>query len=179
MNPQSVFCPNLVCPARGQQGQGNISVHSQKERRYGCAVCQQTFSVTKGTLFYRLRTDSVQVMLVITLLAYGCPRQAIVQAFGFLSVAVAAAWAAGPTPVGDMVGHRHRAGGQTPHGGGPGHRTAHCARQCTGGNTVARQFAGRWRHQHGLHRTTQCHVPPAAGLVWPGARVTWSRSRRP
>lgn len=83
MNPQRVFCPNLVCPARGQQGQGNISVHSQKERRYGCAVCGQTFSVTKGTLFYRLRTDSVQVMLVITLLAYGCPRQAIVQAFGF------------------------------------------------------------------------------------------------
>lgn len=83
MNPQSVFCPNLACPARGQQGQGNISVHSHKERRYGCVVCQGTFSATKDTLFYRLRTDSVQVMLVITLLAYGCPLQAIVQAFGF------------------------------------------------------------------------------------------------
>ena len=92
MNPQGVFCPNLACPARGQQGQGNISVHSQKERRYGCAVCQQTFSVTKGTLFYRLRTDSVQVMLVITLLAYGCPLPVIVKAFGFDERTVKAWW---------------------------------------------------------------------------------------
>lgn len=83
MNPQSVFCPNIDCPARGQQGQGNISVHSQQEKRYVCKVCEQTFSATKGTLFYRLRMDSVQVMLVITLLAYGCPVPAIVKAFGF------------------------------------------------------------------------------------------------
>jgi transposase-like protein len=46
-------------------------------------VCDTTFSVKKGTIFYRLKTDSVQVMLVITLLAYGCPLQAIVAAFGF------------------------------------------------------------------------------------------------
>lgn len=59
MNPQSVFCPNIDCPARGQQGQGNISVHSQQEKRYVCKVCEQTFSATKGTLFYRLRMDSV------------------------------------------------------------------------------------------------------------------------
>lgn len=36
----------------------------------------------RGTLFYGLRTDSVQVMLEITLLAYGCPLPAIVKAFG-------------------------------------------------------------------------------------------------
>lgn len=83
MNPQNVFCPNVDCPARGRCGQENISIHSRKEKRYVCAVCQQTFSATKGTLFYRLRTDSVQVMLVITLLAYGCPLQAIVRAFGY------------------------------------------------------------------------------------------------
>jgi hypothetical protein len=28
MNPTEVFCPNLVCPARGQAGKGNIGVHS-------------------------------------------------------------------------------------------------------------------------------------------------------
>jgi transposase-like protein len=39
--------------------------------------------VAKGTLFYRLRTDPEVVMLVITLLAYGCPVQAIVAGFGF------------------------------------------------------------------------------------------------
>lgn len=36
----------------------------------------------KGTIFYRLRTDPKIVLQVITLLAYGCPIQAIVQAFG-------------------------------------------------------------------------------------------------
>ncbi len=83
MNPQTVFCPNIECPARGQQGEGNIEVHSRKEKRYICHVCAHTFSATKGTLFYRLRTDSVRVMLVITLLAYGCPLPAIVAAFGY------------------------------------------------------------------------------------------------
>ncbi|MCJ7555975.1 MAG: hypothetical protein MUP90_03555 [Gammaproteobacteria bacterium] len=83
MNPQAVFCPNIDCPARGKEGKGNIGVHSRREERYICQVCGQTFSGTKGTLFYRLRTDSERVMLVITLLAYGCPLQAIVKAFGF------------------------------------------------------------------------------------------------
>jgi transposase-like protein len=83
MNPQTIFCPNLSCPARGQQGKGNIGVHSEIEQRYICHECGDTFSATKGTIFYRLRTDSVTVMLVITLLAYGCPVPAIVKAFGF------------------------------------------------------------------------------------------------
>jgi transposase-like protein len=46
-------------------------------------VCHATFSVTKGSLFYRLKTDAQTVMLVISLLAYGCPLPAIVVAFGF------------------------------------------------------------------------------------------------
>jgi transposase-like protein len=83
MNPQAVFCPNVECWARGHLGKGNIAVHSHVEKRYICHECQQTFTATKGTIFYRLRTDAHTVMLVITLLAYGCPLQAIVQAFGF------------------------------------------------------------------------------------------------
>jgi len=83
MNPQTVFCPNVECPARGQKDKGNIKVHSQAEKRYACTECDTTFRTTKGTLFYRLKTDSVTVMLVLTLLAYGCPRPAIVKAFGF------------------------------------------------------------------------------------------------
>ena len=81
MNPQTIFCPNMDCPARGQTGKGNIHVHSQKDERYGCAVCEQTFSARKGTIFYRLRSDPKMVMAVIVLLAYGCPTQAIVKAF--------------------------------------------------------------------------------------------------
>lgn len=82
MNPQTVFCPNLDCPARGQQGKGNIEIHSRKANRYRCTVCDKSFSATKGTIFYRLRTDPRIVLQVIILLAYGCPVQAIVQAFG-------------------------------------------------------------------------------------------------
>jgi transposase-like protein len=82
MNPHDIFCPNIECPARGQIGRGNIGVHSREEKRYICDVCQQTFTATKGTIFYRLRTDAKIVLQVITLLAYGCPIQAIVQAFG-------------------------------------------------------------------------------------------------
>jgi len=83
MNPHEIFCPNIACPARGQTGKGNIAVHSQKEKRYICEVCQATFTTTKGTLFSRLRTAPETVILVIVLLANGCPIQAIVKAFGF------------------------------------------------------------------------------------------------
>jgi transposase-like protein len=82
MNPKDIFCPNIDCPARGQTGRGNIGVHSQKEQRYRCEVCQGTFTATKGTIFYRLRTEGRIVMQVITLLAYGCPTQAIVAGYG-------------------------------------------------------------------------------------------------
>jgi transposase-like protein len=82
MNPQELFCPNMDCPARGQIGKGNIQVHSQKEQRWICDVCQRTFTTSKGPIFYRLRSDPVIVMYVIILLAYGCPVQAIVKAFG-------------------------------------------------------------------------------------------------
>ena len=81
MDPQTVFCPNLDCPARGQVGQGNIGIHTRKEGRYICHQCHKTFSARKGTPYYRLRTAEVQVTLVLTLLAYGCPVAAIVAAF--------------------------------------------------------------------------------------------------
>lgn len=81
MNPQDIFRPNSECPARGQVGKGNIGIHSQRHQRYVCHVCEQTFTTTRGTIFYRLRTNPVTVMIVVTLLAYGCPIQAIVKAF--------------------------------------------------------------------------------------------------
>ncbi len=83
MNLQTLFCPNYACPARGRIGNGNIHPHSQIEKRCRCDVCNTTFSTSKGTIFYRLRTDPQTVMLVIVLLAYGCPLTAIVAAFGF------------------------------------------------------------------------------------------------
>jgi transposase-like protein len=93
MDPTTVFCPNLACPARGQMGQGNIGIHSQKEQRFLCHTCHKTFSATKGTAFYRLRTAAETVALVVTLLAHGCPVQAIVAAFGCDERPVADWWA--------------------------------------------------------------------------------------
>lgn len=91
MNPQELFCPNMDCPARGQKGKGNIRAHSQKEKRCICEVCGQTFTTTVGTIFYRLRHAPEVVMQVIVLLAYGCPIQAIVKAFG-LDERTVSAW---------------------------------------------------------------------------------------
>lgn len=82
MNPQELFCLNMDCPARGRAGKGNIQVHSRKDQRCLCKVCGQTFASTKGTIFYRLRHAPELVIQVLVLLAYGCPLQAIVQAFG-------------------------------------------------------------------------------------------------
>ena len=82
MDPQAVFCPNEACPASGQAGKGNIGVHSLKERRYKCHVCDKTFAESKGTVFYRLRTAKGVVIIVVTLLAYGFQVQVIVMALG-------------------------------------------------------------------------------------------------
>ncbi len=92
MDPQGVFCPNCDCPARGQLDKDNIRLHSRKEGRYRCRVCGRTFSARRGTAFYRLRTADETVTRVITLLAYGCPVAAIVQAFELDERTVRAWW---------------------------------------------------------------------------------------
>ncbi len=83
MDPQTRFCHNPSCPARGKTGAGNIVSHSPRERRYRCTTCGKTFAATKGTPFYRLQKPADAVTLVVTLLGHGCPIQAIVAAFGF------------------------------------------------------------------------------------------------
>ncbi len=93
MDPTTVCCPNLACPARGHIGQGNIGIHSRKDKRFLCTACHKTFSATKGTVFSRLRTSAETVVLVVTLLAHGCPVQAIVAALGFDERTVADGWA--------------------------------------------------------------------------------------
>ena len=82
MNASNQFCPNMTCSARGQLGAGNISIHGRKRPRYKCHTCGKTFSARRGTALEGLRTAEEVVMKVMTLLAYGCPLQAIVHAFG-------------------------------------------------------------------------------------------------
>src|SRR5512135_2304006 len=90
MDPTTTCCPHMGCPARGQTGQGNIGIHSRKNRRFICTQGRKTFAATYGTVFDRLRTASDLVALIITLRAHGCPVQAIGVAFGFDERTVAA-----------------------------------------------------------------------------------------
>lgn len=61
---------------------GNIVSHRQKEKRYRCKTCGKTFSVTRGTALYGLKTSHETVERVVTLLSHGCPVQAVVAAYG-------------------------------------------------------------------------------------------------
>jgi transposase-like protein/IS1 family transposase len=91
MEPSEQFCPNLACCARGQKGVGNIAIHDRKRQRYRCKMCKQTFSARRGTMFEGLRTSAELVVIVVTLLAFGCPVQAIVRAYG-LDERTVASW---------------------------------------------------------------------------------------
>ena len=82
MDPQQQFCRNATCWAYGRVGEAHIVIHSQAEQRYRCKRCRRTFAATAGTALYRLRTAKSLVVTVLTLLAHGCPVQAIVAAFG-------------------------------------------------------------------------------------------------
>ena len=91
MHPQPSFCPNLDCPSRGEIAAGNLRVHDSLRNRWKCRTCGTTFSGRKGTPFYNLKTDPQIVVWAIALLAYGCPPQAIVAAFG-LDERTVASW---------------------------------------------------------------------------------------
>ncbi len=82
MDPHAQFCHNPTCWADGRQGEGHIVSHSQRERRYRCKRCGRTFSATRGTALYRAHKPHALVVQVVTLLAHGCPVQAIVAALG-------------------------------------------------------------------------------------------------
>src|SRR5258706_2272379 len=91
MDASKQFCPNSACCARGQMGAGNIRIHGHHPQRYRCHTCQKTFSARHGTMMEGLRKPSDVIVIVVTLLAYGCPIQAIVHAFG-LDERTVASW---------------------------------------------------------------------------------------
>jgi transposase-like protein len=81
MDPHRRFCHNPECWAYTRAGEGHIVIHSRKERHYRWKRCGQTFSATKGTPLYRAHKPHELIVTIVTLLAYGCPSQAIVAAF--------------------------------------------------------------------------------------------------
>ena len=75
----------------GQSGQGNIVSHGMKRPRYKCKTCGKTFSARAGTALEGIQKHEELFVTVIILLAYGCPTQAIVHAFG-LDERTVASW---------------------------------------------------------------------------------------
>lgn len=82
MNLQEIFCRYEGCADKGVVGKGNVVWWQKSQQRCRCQRCGRTFSSRRGTMFYRLRKEEWLVIQVVTLLAYGCPSQAIVAAFG-------------------------------------------------------------------------------------------------
>jgi hypothetical protein len=70
-----------------------MGIHSRKEQRCICHECDKTFSATTGTVFARRRPSADTVVIVVPLLAHGCPVHAIVAAFGFDERTIADWWA--------------------------------------------------------------------------------------
>src|SRR5215203_4829550 len=81
MDPRQQWCHNPGCRAYGRLGEDHVVIHSQKDRRYQCKRCRRTFTETRDTPFYRMHKPKWLVVAVVTLLAHGCPLQAIVAAF--------------------------------------------------------------------------------------------------
>lgn len=82
MDPSVQYCPNPNCPDYGKVGAGNIDVHSRVEKRFICGTCGKTFAATYGTPLYRRHLDHQLIAWIVSLLANGCPLQAIVVTFG-------------------------------------------------------------------------------------------------
>src|SRR6266566_5914705 len=91
MDTSKQFCPNMACCARGQMGEGTITIHDRKRQRYRWKICKQTFSARRGTMFESVRKPMELVVIVVTLHTSGCRVQAIVHAFG-LDERTVASW---------------------------------------------------------------------------------------
>lgn len=76
-------CPNRACPDYGETDGGNLvkNGHSGSGRqRYLCKSCGRTFTATKGTPFYQLKADWVDLLEVLAAIAKGAPPQAMAEA---------------------------------------------------------------------------------------------------
>ena len=79
------FCPNETCDDYGKTGLNNIIQFGKTRKgvqRYRCRTCGQTFTATRGTLFYRRRTPADEILEALSLLADGVRISAISRAKG-------------------------------------------------------------------------------------------------
>lgn len=84
------FCPNEACPEYGKpqngQSQRNIRKFGQTKQgrqRFQCKRCGQTFTETKGTIFYGKRTSEHELLETLALLAEGNRISSLTRVKGF------------------------------------------------------------------------------------------------
>jgi len=66
------FCDNSACSCYQQTEAGNIKTHCRKQGQVYCNRCKSApFVVTKGTIFYGLKTPLEKVVSTLKLLAGG------------------------------------------------------------------------------------------------------------
>jgi transposase-like protein/IS1 family transposase len=90
VNTQDFACPNRTCPYFGITdahihalvGDGK---HGQAERiqTFRCQACHTTFTSRRNTPFYRLKTPSQQIAVVLSALAEGLDPSAAERVFGY------------------------------------------------------------------------------------------------
>jgi len=82
------FCPNKNCPdygkLQGHQLPNIIKFGTTKKgrQRSKCKSCQQTFTETKGTLFYRRRTSETEIIDTLAHIAEGNRLSSLVRTGG-------------------------------------------------------------------------------------------------
>lgn len=72
------FCPNKACPDYGKlqkdRPKRNIKKAGKTKKgrqRFQCKTCGKTFTETKGTIFYRRRTDEDEIIETLAFVAEG------------------------------------------------------------------------------------------------------------
>ena len=91
-NPVKVgdFCPNEACVDDGKLqskvGPRNIKKYGKTKagrQRYHCKTCHQTFTETKGTMFYGRRVHEAEIIETLALLAEGSRISSVARVKGY------------------------------------------------------------------------------------------------
>lgn len=84
------FCPNEACPEYGKLQEKKSKQNIKKYgftpsgvQRYQCLTCTQTFTATKGTVFYRRRTSAAEILETLAFLAEGVRISTLSRVKGF------------------------------------------------------------------------------------------------
>jgi transposase-like protein len=84
--PDGLYCPNPDCVLFGKEEGGQLERHTyygpERTTQYLCRACGKTFSETKGTFFYRVRTPKEKVLKALAMVAEGGGIRATGRAMG-------------------------------------------------------------------------------------------------